>query len=651
MGAGEVLQILAALAALATALGGGLYLSRGDGRWERISRWSALLTLALLTAVLAIMAYLFLASDLSVQYVWSHSSTGTEPFYKLVGVWAGGEGGLLLWAWFMALAVSVETLLERRRGLSPRFSSAFRMAAGSIVLLFVLIVMAADMFAATASTDLLLHPQGLGMSLSLQTLEMAVHPPLVFAAYAFSLAVFAASLARFITLEQGWSQVALPWARLTALLLVMGIVVGAIWAYYELGWGGFWVWDPVETASLLPFLAVMAFLHAQRSTAARKGYLLPFLGMLTLVYVLASSFITRTGGIWGSSVHTYGSTLSGSTATRFITVLMEDRSVMGLLLVIVLLMVLGLALSYRMSRREAVRVEDGVLGTVALLLMFSALLLLLLIRNVGLDQGANFIEFTEKTTYLLALVLIALVSLESSRKLGRRRALLLGAVVGLASIALALASSLTGALPLPVAIILPPAVATIIASAFRVAVLDRTRLRRWLRGAGPSLAHIGLAIVLLGFIFSSYYQASLPEDREAIDIGNGVQVGGHTVQLQGLSTQPWTTPTGEAGEVRTATFTVSGQGSARTVSVTNHYQNTSSGDTLLQGGTAVINGLVEDVYISFDWMGNGTALVQVRVLPMVSMVWFGSALLIGGMTLTLLTTSRREENIDRLVRS
>ena len=132
MNLGTVLLAAAAVSALAASAGGGLFLARGNGRWERISRYSALLSLAFLTAVFILMAYLFLTSDLSIEYVWSHSSVGIDPFYKLVGVWAGGEGGLLLWAWFMSLALAVETLLEGRRGLGRRFSSAFRMAAGSI---------------------------------------------------------------------------------------------------------------------------------------------------------------------------------------------------------------------------------------------------------------------------------------------------------------------------------------------------------------------------------------------------------------------------------------------------------------------------------------------------------------------------------------
>lgn len=651
MNVGEVLLAAAAVSALAASAGGVLSLVHGDRRWEQISRYGALLSLALLTAVLSILAYLFLASDLSTEYVWSHSSVSIDPFYKLVGMWAGGEGGLLLWAWFMSLALAVETLLERRRGLSNRFSSAFRAAAGSMVLLFALIVMAADLFALTGPSELALHPEGLGMSMSLQTLEMALHPPLVFAAYAFCLAIFSASLARFLTLEDDWLKVALPWARLAGLLLVMGIVVGAVWAYYELGWGGYWVWDPVETASLLPMLAVMAFLHAHRSPAARHGYLLPFLGMLSFVYVLLSSFITRTGGLWGSSVHTYGSSVSGSMASRFLTVLEGDKSVMGLFIVIVLLLVLGSVLSYRMSKRVRTRVEDGTMGMVALHMMFSILLLLLLVKNAGLDQGDNFVEFTEKTAYLLAIMLIALLVMESSPRLGRRRAFMLGAGIGLVSILLALVSLVAGSIPLPVALILPPAAATLAASLFRLVRTDRSQVRPWVRRAGPILAHVGLIMVVLSFVVSSYYQSSLPEDREIMGIGDQVSLGDSTVRLLDLTAEPWTSSAGVPGEVRTATFEVTGGGGARTVTVSNHYENGYSGSLLVHGGTQVLNGLFEDLYISYDWMANESALVQVRLLPMVSGVWLGSALLMAGMSMMLIATWFRDDNDKIAVRT
>ncbi|MDW5563758.1 MAG: cytochrome c biogenesis protein CcsA [Methanomassiliicoccus sp.] len=637
MSVGDMLLILAALSALVAIIGGGMGLLSKGPRYARLSRYSCLIAFALVTAVFAFLALLFLTSDLSYYYVWSHSSTDLDPGYKLVGVWAGGEGGLVLWTWFMALFLTVEVLMERRRTLNSRFSAALRVAASCIVLLFTLILLAADLFQRTTEADLLLHPAGLGMNLSLQTAEMAVHPPLVFAAYAACLILFSASLARLVVDDDRWTEVALPWSRIAGTLLFAGITVGAVWAYYELGWGGFWVWDPVETASLLPLIAVIAFLHSRRSPGAAHGPLMPFLGMLSFVLVLLASFITRTGGLWGSSVHTYGSTVTGSLGTRFVTVLTGDMSVMGLFTVILVLFILSFFLSYRLMRTvgKGGRVKNDVLLTVALLLMFIVLLLLLLVKNTGLDQGQNFVEFTEKVTMLsFAMMTLLLFSLLVG-KLGRKGAMAAGAVIVVLSAVLAVLSSLTGSLPWLVGLILPPAGAVMALSAYHLALIDQRDLHRWIGHAAGHVVHLGVAIIFVCFIMSSTMQTSLPEGPATVNVGGDMIIGDHVVHLESLTRRPWTTSTGDPGEERIATLLVYTGSDRATVTVSNFYQNDSAGSILVRSGTAIVNGLAEDVYINYEWKDNGTAGVQARVIPLVSEVWLGFSIATLGMIATL----------------
>ncbi|MBI0583979.1 MAG: cytochrome c biogenesis protein CcsA [Methanomassiliicoccus sp.] len=643
MSIGDVLLVLAALSALVACTAGALRLRRDDARLDAVSRYASLLAFASITASLLLLCYLFLTSDMSYEYVWSHSHTALDPFYKLVGVWAGGEGGLVLWTWFMAAFLAAEVVLERKRALNARFSSAFRVSAGSIVLLFSLILIAAGLFSPTGELELMLRPDGAGMNMALQTIEMALHPPLVFAAYAACLIVFSAALGRFLVDEREWMAIALPWARIAGLLLFLGIAVGAVWAYYELGWGGFWVWDPVETASLLPTAAIIAFLHSYRSKAARDGYLLPFLGMLSFVLVLLSSFITRTGGLWGSSVHTYGSSVNGSIEARFIAVLTGDMSIMGLFTVIMVLFALSLYLAYRSASRlgDEGRVENSVLMPVALLLMYVALLLLLLIKNTGLDQGQNFIEFTEKTTLLSFAMMTALVFGLLDGRIRRRRALMASGTVAAVATASAVATLLAG-FPWLVGLVLPPAAAIIAISAWRIAS-DRGGKMKRLARSGGHLVHVGVALVLLCFIISSTLQASLPDGAEPMSIGDEITLGDRTIALSDLTIRPWTSSTGEPGEVRTATFIISSGGSARTVTVSNNYQNTSSGAVLVHASTAILNGLAEDVYLSYEWMNNGTAAVQARVIPMVSGVWAGLAIASAGMAIALFGRGRETD--------
>jgi cytochrome c biogenesis factor len=181
----------------------------------------------------------------------------------------------------------------------------------------------------------------------------------------------------------------------------------------------------------------------------------------------------------------------------------------------------------------------------------------------------------------------------------------------------------------------PPALAVMLASAYRISVIDQRKATRWLGRAGGHAVHLGIALVLLSFIASSTMQAYLPEGSASMSVGESIKIGDHTVHLEDLSVHQWTTPTGEPGEERVATFLVYSGGSPKTVTISNLYQNDTSGTTLLRSGTAVVNGLAEDVYLNFAWADNDTALVQARVVPMVTEVWLGFGIATLGMAATL----------------
>ncbi len=641
---GDALLVLAALSALICIAISAARLRRDSNPLERISRFTAYASFILLTLVLLFLASLFLTSNFSYDYVWSHSSSGTDPFYKLIGVWAGGEGGLVLWAWFMGLAMSLEIFFQKRRGFSERFQAIFRASSASMVLLFSLILIAAGLFAPTPASDLSSQPNGLGMNLSLQTIEMAVHPPVVFAGYAFCLVIFSVSLAYLLTRETNWMNSAIPWSRASLFLLSAGILVGGIWAYYELGWGGFWVWDPVETSSLIPWLVLISFLHLKNS--ARSGALLPFLGMLAFISVLLSAFITRTGGLWGSSVHTYGSAVSGSIENRFVTILMADKSIMGLFFVIILLFAIALILSYR-GRRWMEKAEEGWdLATVILLLLSIVLLMGLMIKNTGLNQGQNFVELTERMSYLA----VALLALLSARlvwtQLDRRKALISIGLIVLLSIVLAIFGQATSSFPWLVGLVLPSSIAAIAVSAQRILRLGVPKGKAWVRRVCPQLVHIGIAIVLVGFIVSSTMQTSLPPEKETMAVGDLVAVGGYSVQLIGIEEKASNDSGSSAATIRTASFLVSiPDEGIRTVEITNSYSNETGTNQLQHGGTYINNGIGEDFYMNFDWMGNSTALVHARVVPMVTEVWFGASLVLLG-TLGLALIGRVPKRSD-----
>ncbi len=639
MNLGDLLLGGAAIAALACCLTA--VLRSRDDRYEKVSRLSAYAVFALLSGALLLLASAFLTTDLSYRYVWSHSSTDLAAGYKLVAVWAGGQGGVLLWAWFMAGAVALETYWEGRRAFGPAYRRTFRSIGSALLLVFVLVLVASSIFAPTSPAELASAPNGLGMNLALQSPEMAVHPPVVFAGYAFCLILFAASLAHMMHPADPWKKQLLPWSRTAFLLMSVGIAVGGIWAYYELGWGGFWAWDPVETASLIPWLVLAALLHSH-SRSEQRPVLVPVLGALTFVAVLFSAFLTRTGGLWGSSVHTYGSSLQGTVGERLLTALTSDRGVAGFFLLMVVVLAVTAVVAVRRDR--ALKVEGGgrtdeatylMLATVGVLLLITAFLVLLLVKNAGLDQSANFAEYTEKVG-LLSIAVSSLLAFSLCRRFAdvRRSAAICVTIIAI-SAALALIGAITGAYEWLLAMMLPSYLLALALTAyFFMPQRGSRRTRAW--RAGASLIHLGVLLVIIGFMVSTILAAVPAQGYPApLTPGGELNVGGYTIQL--ISVDQAQADPGSNVVVTVEMDIYSGGSLVERAVLVDEYPPDGGGR--LVGDVHVHKTLTEDLYISFDRMTGDEVLVEAKVVPLVNLVWSG-AVMLGVGALVRLAVSR-----------
>jgi cytochrome c-type biogenesis protein CcmF len=229
-------------------------------------------------AMLLLLHYL-LTDNFSIYYVYAYSQMEMSVEYKIVALWAGKEGSLLLWAFASLLVASIFTNYGKK---DERKAKALAILA-AICFFLLLMILFSNPFEVLAFK----YSNGLGMNPLLRTPEMIIHPPLVFFGYALVACIFAAHLAgiEHVNLAR------LAWGFTTA-----GIVLGGWWAYRTLGWGGFWGWDPVENASLLPWLSLTAYMHT------RKGKEL--FAYLSMVFVAFTAFVTRSGIL--SSVHSFG---------------------------------------------------------------------------------------------------------------------------------------------------------------------------------------------------------------------------------------------------------------------------------------------------------------------------------------------------------
>jgi len=235
---------------------------------------------ATFASFLILCAY-FLTDTFSLWYVYSNSNAEMPVIFKFSAVWAGKEGSLLLWALFNLLATSF--YISHGKKSKSKAKVAMVMTALSSYLLLNLVL-----FSNPFETLQYQPLNGVGLNPLLRTVEMVIHPPVVFLGYALASLLFAVTLFK-AEYEEKVARIA--WISLTA-----GIIIGGWWAYRTLGWGGFWGWDPVENSSLLPWLTLTAYFHVTRGRE--------IFSYLTFTFVLFATFITRSGII--SSVHAFG---------------------------------------------------------------------------------------------------------------------------------------------------------------------------------------------------------------------------------------------------------------------------------------------------------------------------------------------------------
>lgn len=264
---------------------------------------SAMALFVVASFLVALLLYAFITHDFSIKYVVSYSDSQLPLFYTISALWAGQSGSLLLWAWLLALFL---VLVLRQNRKQNRLLLPYVMGIIFIVLgfFFGLMVFATNPFEPTG----VFVRDGNGLNPMLQNPGMVLHPPLLFLGYVGFTIPFAFAIAAMLTkkMDSAWIRSTRRWTLTAWLFLTLGIVLGAKWAYVELGWGGYWAWDPVENASLMPWLTATAFLHSVM-IQERRGMLKVWnivLIILTFNLTILGTFLTRSGIM--SSVHSFG---------------------------------------------------------------------------------------------------------------------------------------------------------------------------------------------------------------------------------------------------------------------------------------------------------------------------------------------------------
>ncbi len=507
--------------------------------------------LAVAVAFAALM-HAFIVSDFSVANVAANSHTEKPLLYRVAGTWGSHEGSMLLWC--LALTGFGAAVAGLGRSLPQGLRAVTVATQGLLGVVF----LAYTVFASNPLARLASPPvEGRSLNPLLQDPALAVHPPFLYAGYVGMSVVFSLAVAALVEgrVDAAWSRWVRPWALAAWSLLTVGITLGAFWAYYELGWGGWWFWDPVENASFMPWLVATALLHSAIVTEKRgalAGWTV-FLALAAFSFSMLGAFLVRSGVL--TSVHAFA-----VDPTR------------GVLLLIILGVTAGLGFSLfawrapslgqggmfaPISRESALVLNNILLAAATATVLLGTLYPLIREAMTGeaISVGPPYFNLTFTPLMSALLVLLPAGPLLAWKRGDARGvlqrlwiALLIAAASGLAAIALVSPKKAFGALGVAMgAWLVAGAAAEILerTRAFRVPAAETWRRLVGLpRGAwGMTLAHLGLGVFVLGAVFETTWKV---EAAEALPVGGRLAVGAYELKLD--SVRPVSGPNYEADQ-------------------------------------------------------------------------------------------------------
>ena len=638
--------ILALLLSVIQASFGILGPALGRARWTAAVAPAALAQFALVSLALGCLIWAFVQNDFSVEYVAQNSNSALPLMYRVAAVWGAHEGSLLLWSWM--LAGWTVAVVAFSGALPQRFTARVLGVLGLVSVGFLLFTLA------TSNPFLRLFPaapDGRDLNPLLQDPALAIHPPMLYAGYVGFSVAFAFACAAMLEgrLDQTWARWTRPWTTVAWAFLSVGIALGSWWAYYELGWGGYWFWDPVENASFMPWLVGTALIHSLAVTEKRglfKSWTL-LLAILTFSLSLLGTFLVRSGVL--VSVHSFAA-----------------DPARGIFILAFLVIMIGGALSlyawrapllksnagFELTSRESFLLFNNVLLVVAAATVFAGTMAPLISDALGLGTLSVGTQYFNPTFLLPVLPLIALAAVGShaSWKRGRlseRRGALLTALGFAVLIAAALIlGAYSGARVLtPVGFVLG---FWILISAL-IDPVNRLRRRLSFSGGivGMAVAHAALGI----FVISITAVESYTRERDvALAVGEKASVGEFEYQL--LSVQPIEGPNydGVRGEI--AVFEGGKQVGLLHPEKRQYWVQRSvmtEAGIDMQWNRDIFGALGED-------LGRGRWSVRAQVRPLVNYVWLAAVLMaLGGVIAALdrryraTATARAPASVDGLL--
>jgi len=598
----------------------------GRQSWMAMARPSALVAFLLVLVSYICLTWAFYVSDFSVEYVATHSHVDLPLLYRLSAVWGGHEGSLLLWmlmltGWSLAVAIFSRQLPE------PMVARVLGVLGLVTAGMLTFVLLTSNPFERLIPAPL----EGRSLNPLLQDIGLIFHPPLLYMGYVGMSVAFAFAVSALIAgqLDAAWARWSRPWATVAWVFLTLGNGVGSWWAYYELGWGGWWFWDPVENASLMPWLVATALIHSLAVTEKRGSFKnwTVLLAIAAFALTLLGAFIVRSGVL--TSVHAFA---VDPQRGLFLLILFSITVGISLTLFAIRAPKVGLGGRFGLVSRETLLLVNNVLLVVACGAVLLGTLYPLIVDAFGggkISVGPPYFNavFIPIMLPLILLVAAGPIARWKHDELGNiLRQLWPAAAVGIpAGIAIPF---LAGKWDTWAAIALGFAVwmtvAIVLQSAKRFKTGNPT-LSWW----GMQIAHFGLAVFVIGATMISAYQ----DDRDVrIEPGQVVSIGGYTLKYLGTREERGPNYTADIGR-----FELSEDGQILRIlkPEIRHYDSQGAGDMPMTEASTHST-FTRDLYVSLGEplsadKENGPWAVRVYHKPFVGWIWAGCLLMsLGG---------------------
>jgi len=632
---GQFALILALMLALTQATLPLLGVARGNQSWIALAAPAGQAQFIFVAVAFCCLAYSFITNDFSVLNVFTNSNSQLPLHYRLAATWGSHEGSLLLWSFMLGLWTVAVSLFSRH--LPDEMVARVLSVMGIVSVGFLLfMLLTSNPFARLNPVP----PDGRDLNPLLQDPAMVAHPPMLYMGYVGFSVAFAFAIAALLggRLDAAWARWSRPWTTVAWMFLTCGIALGSWWAYYELGWGGWWFWDPVENASFMPWLVGTALIHSLAVTEKRGGFKswTVLLAIAAFSLSLLGTFLVRSGVL--TSVHAFA-----TDPKRGVFILAFLVFVIGgsLLLYAWRAKQVGLGGKFDVVSRESLLLSNNVLlvvaaGTVLLGTLYPLIIDALSMGKISVGPpyfNSVFVPLMVPAMFLMGIGPIARWKKASLPELAVRlrwaflasvvTALILPFVLGQWKPLVALGLMLALWIVTTAVLNIRERVKT---TSGQLSVFQklRTQSRSYY---GMQLAHLGVAVFIVGVTLVTGYQS---EQDVRMAVGDTVNAGGYTFTFNGVSNVMGPNYRAARAEIDVVK---NGEIVKKMFPEKRTYLSTEN----VMTETAIDTGLFRDLYVSLGEPvgGGGAWSVRVYFKPFVSWIWGGAVLMALGGALAL----------------